>query len=177
MSARKVFALLGIGVALVAARPAQAQESFLQRHPLSVWAGGLLPAGSLRTDVAPNLGARLQLWSPNSKLAVSADAGWLQVKGVNGTANQVPLLVNLFLRSDYRDTRLGRLRFYGGPGIGARYTDKVVPEMGIHDDWTFAWQAAVGVEWQRGWLLEGKYLAGDHPGDDGLGGVSVGYRF
>lgn len=94
------------------------------------------------------------------------------VPGVTTTRNVtlVPVLLN------YR-WNLGGTPWYIGAGAGIIWAEEEIVEMDLSSDLNFAWQLFAGYAFSRNWFVEGRWLAGNSPGDDGMLIAQLGYRF
>lgn len=141
-----------------------------------VRAGVAFNSGDLPDSSQPFIGAEVEY--PASKMITEATGyvnltlDYMQVNSVAGDVNLVPIIIGVKSRNvDERST----LYFSGGVGLSLASDD--IPEMRLKDGTNFAWQLFVGAELKSGIFLEGRFLAGPHPGDDGMTLVALGYRF
>lgn len=170
---RMVAALLAATALAAVGRPAAAQPAEAAARRLAVNAGVLFPVGDTSTDAAFVVGLqytfpRMAAGEPRAQFILSAD--WLRIDADSGgDATLVPVLLN------YK-WWFGGGPWYGGLGAGIIWADEAANN--LSSDINFGWQAVFGREFANSrWFIEGRFVASDDPGDDGLLGAQIGFRF
>ncbi|MDO8682302.1 MAG: hypothetical protein Q7N50_02310 [Armatimonadota bacterium] len=175
-------ALLVAAVLIFVAAPISATNIYgeydqLDTRPhLNVRAGIFFTSGDL--EDSNELYGGLEYEMPLNKLSngtpgsLTLSADYTQISSVSGDATLVPVLLNFKRRTVARDYPL-----YFALGAGVYWANDPIPEMQLDDGASFAWQLMAGVEFQSGFFIEGRYLAGENPSDDGLTALSIGLHF
>jgi hypothetical protein len=109
----------------------------------------------------------------------SLTVDWTQITttvsgGGTDDVTLMPILVNWKQHSHM--TGDGRYWDYGG-GIGVFWARDDIPDMRLTDKAKFAWQLMAAYHLTETWFLEGRFLANNHPGDDALWALELGYSF
>ncbi len=86
--------------------------------------------------------------------------------------NLVPVLLNY-----KQSTMLSSYRVFVNLGVGIRYASDNIPEMRIEDGTGFCWTAGGGIDLTNRIYGNFRFIGGEHPGDDGVVAIQLGYRF
>lgn len=107
----------------------------------------------------------------NSLAGMSLD--WVQVERNDGcNVNLFPAFLN------YRQYNIiGGYNVFVTFGIGTLIATDDIPEMQLDDGFNFGWTGGVGVDLSNNLFLQGRFIGGANPGDDGFVAVDVGWRF
>lgn len=175
--------LLGVLIAcalMAAASAAGAQvitpENMGLNYSLSL--GAAFPVnGDAADSAAPILGVS---WFGPAGRELGEDAvfgltvDWtpLSKAGSDDDVNVVPVLFNY---GQYG--RLAGYRVRTMLGLGVLLADDYIPEMKIDNGVQFGWQIGASVDLSNKLNLGVRFIAGQHPGDDGLVVGQVGFRF
>lgn len=107
----------------------------------------------------------------NSALGLSAD--WIPLqRNDNETVSLIPMLINYRVYGYAAGYRL-----FTTLGIGVTVASDDVPEMRLNDGANFGWTAGFGIDITNQFYGQFKFIGSSNPGDDGLAGVQLGYRF
>jgi len=178
MNARAV--IVGLSVVLLLARPAFAQtvptpEEMGLNYSINFGGAFLINSTSMHTTI-PTVGfAYFDLagenFGPTAVFGLTAD--WSQIERNDGKSVQVvPLLFN------YRQYGfISNYRVFVTLGLGLLATTDSVPEMQLNTGANFAWTAGLGFDISNNLNLQGRFIGGQNPGDDGMASVTLGYRF
>lgn len=88
------------------------------------------------------------------------------------TVNTIPELFYV-----KRTALFGAYNTWGEIGVGARWSSRSLDDMHLHTDQNPAWMFGGGVDFTTNLFAEARFIAGWHPGDDGLFTTDIGYRF
>jgi hypothetical protein len=104
---------------------------------------------------------------------ITLSADYYPIKtDTEGNKAIVPLLIG------YRKYGvIGGYKAYFGLGAGGRYSSARIPELRIGKGVRFGWQLNTGVMLTPNIFLQARYLAGQHPKDDGMVAAELGYKF
>jgi len=104
---------------------------------------------------------------------VTLSADYIPLRTVaEGTVSIVPVLIG------YKAyTPMGGYRAFFGASIGTRWAGDDVPALRIRKGFRFGWGGGAGVNISPDLLAQVRFLAGEHPSDDGAWTVELGYRF
>ena len=147
----------------------------------SIRAGAVFPRGNTVNTSELMLGIEVedsdQSLSGNGSLTLTVDyipMGTHRASdpAATTTVSLFPIMLNYKMRTQLRNQSV-----YLGAGIGFYYAQDPIPDMDLPDSRTFAWQAMAGVEFRKNLFVEGRYIAGKHPEDDGLLAAAIGYHF
>ena len=88
------------------------------------------------------------------------------------TASVVPMLIG------YRKyVPMGNNKWYFGAGLGGRWVSRDIPELKMDKGLIFGWDLNAGIYFNPTFFGQTRYIAGSHPGDDGLFTLELGYKF
>jgi hypothetical protein len=82
-----------------------------------------------------------------------------------------------FLINYKRYAAVSGTRVYTMLGAGARWASGNIPELEIQEDFDFGWGVRVGLDFDQSMFVQGGFLGGPNPGDDGMWTVEIGVRF
>lgn len=87
--------------------------------------------------------------------------------------------VNLgFLTVNYKVSAvMSGYRVFVVMGLGIRYSTDSVPEMRIGQGTQFGWDGGIGIDFTNNLFGQARFLGGEHPGQDGMTAIELGYRF
>jgi hypothetical protein len=106
-----------------------------------------------------------------SAFGLSAD--WVGLLRNDGKEVQLGLVCFNYKRSGI----IGAYRVFVALGLGIRVTTDQVPEMLIGKGSQFAWNGGIGLDFTNSLFGQARFMGGQHPGDDGMSLVELGYRF
>lgn len=105
--------------------------------------------------------------------AFGLSADWVGIQRNDG--KDVNLALTAF---NYKQSAIiGAYRVFVTVGVGIRFSSENIPEMRINDGSTFGWTGGVGLDFTNQFFGQARFLGGEHPGQDGLAAVELGYRF
>jgi len=105
--------------------------------------------------------------------AFGLSADWVGLMRNDGQAVQLGALCFNYKRSGI----IGGYRVFVAMGLGIRVTTDDVPEMRIGQGTQFAWNGGIGLDITNSLFGQARFIGGQHPGDDGMTAIELGYRF
>lgn len=151
-------------------------DSVFESPGLSLHGGGAFLTGNTRDSNTYIVGLDYQTVfdesvEPAGFLTFEADVMPVQTL-TTGTEQVVPIMIGYRQYKPFAGTRL----FFQVAG-GTRYSTNSIPELKIKKNFDFGWAARVGAELTKSIYIQGGYLAGSHPNDDGAWTAELGIRF
>lgn len=105
--------------------------------------------------------------------ALGLSADWIGIKRNDGEKiSLIPILLNY-----KRSGLVGQYRVFVNLGLGIQVATDDIPEMRLDDGASFAWTGGIGIDITNNVFAVAKFIGGQHPGEDGLASISLGYRF
>lgn len=98
---------------------------------------------------------------------------WIGVtRADDENVNLIPVLINY-----KQSAMLSSYRVFVNLGVGIRYSSDNIPQMRIEDGTSFCWTAGAGIDLTNRLFGNMRFIGGEHPGDDGVAAIELGYRF
>jgi len=177
--ARTAIALIGVMALMSLASCAWAQDDLDLERPFALKVGAVFPQGDTVDDTEMMVGFEYDTGTLYGPGTFTLTADYIPMTSrVSVTETDTVTLIPVLVNYKWRPPREGiPARWYLGLGAGAYYANRDIPEMDIDNRWSFAWQLFAGANLSPTAFVEGRYIAGSHPGDDGLFGIQAGVRF
>jgi hypothetical protein len=161
-----------------------ALSSTLAQYPIPEQAGlnysitagvAFLTGTDVFNNTAPTIGvswygAVSENLGDNSAIGLTGD--WILVQRQDNDVNLVPVFLNY-----RRYGAIGGWRVFVTFGLGILATTDSIPEMELGNGAAFGWTGGLGVDITNNLFFHGRFIAGQHPGNDGIATAELGYRF
>lgn len=177
-----LLSLLAIGLTLMLSRAGFAYDAMPTPEDMglgySITAGAAIAVkNGVRNSNSPTVGVAWYGPMNEANFGDMASLGltgdWIGIKRADDqNVSLIPILLN------YKQSAiLSSYRVFVNLGVGIRFASDNLPEMRIEDGTSFCWTAGVGIDVTNRLFGNFRFIGGQNPGDDGLMGVELGYRF
>ena len=173
-----------LALVLLTTIPASAQYGTKSAKGGTGWilrAGVFFPQGD--TINSSEFTAGLEYEFPTTKAsekmstAFSLSADYTRIKTRETVGTKDATLLPIFVNIKTKPGAVSSSGFDFGAGIGMYWAMDDIPDMRIDKGLQFAWQLIADYNFSKGYMVTARYLASKNPGDSGLFGLELGYRF
>lgn len=142
-------------------------------------AGAAFLIGDTPDTVVPTVGIGYEVpighYNPENSTLFGISVDYMPIRSLENGDQTISTVPELFY---IRKLGLfGSRSLWGSIGIGARWSEKDLPEMQFHVDQNPAWMFELGTDFTKKFFGSVRFIGGWHPSDDGMFVTDIGYRF